>query len=86
MNNKSVVDSLVGSDLVLRQGLSLVRHILLLAQNFEVVVFNNVLRESNKCVDFLAKLDLPRTDDGIWMDIFPVLHLDLQLLESQERM
>lgn len=63
VDNKVVVDSLDMSDLVLRQGLSLARRILLLTKKFEDVHFKHIYKDSNKCVDFLNKLNLPSLDN-----------------------
>lgn len=45
VDNKVVVDSLDMSDLVLRQGLSLARRILLLTKKFEDVHFKHIYKE-----------------------------------------
>lgn len=56
IDNKSVVDSLSGVVMNTDQGSSIVSRIFLLLQKFDEVIFKHVFRESNLCVDFMAKL------------------------------
>lgn len=81
VDNKSGADSLVGSGPACSQGLSLARRIRLLSHYFEVVVFKHVPRDSNTWADFLAKMELPRSVDRIWLADCPIDRSSLRMLD-----
>jgi hypothetical protein len=70
VDNKSIVDSLTYVVLDINQDSTIASHIFLLLHNFEEDIFKHVFRETNKCTNFLGKLNLPSAIEEIWIDIF----------------